>query len=152
MLSQPAEPLRNPDGATHRLPATRPVVSVCIVNWNCRKLLKACLRSLTPKLQGVRLEVIVVDNASTDGAAEMVARASRALSCSAIPTTLASPAPTIRPHVWRRAATSSFSITIPSSRPAHCAVWSNTLMRIRKSVFSDPVCATGAAHPDFMPP
>jgi N-acetylglucosaminyl-diphospho-decaprenol L-rhamnosyltransferase len=48
---------------------------VCIVNWNCRKLLKACLRSLTSKLQGLRLEVIVVDNASTDAAAEMVARA-----------------------------------------------------------------------------
>ena len=75
MLSQPAEPLRNPDGADASPPrATRPVVSVCIVNWNCRKLLKACLRSLTSKLQGVRLEVIVVDNASTDGAAEMVAR------------------------------------------------------------------------------
>ena len=52
----------------------RPVVSVCIVNWNCRALLKACLRSLTSKLQRVRLEVIVVDNASTDGAAEMVER------------------------------------------------------------------------------
>jgi hypothetical protein len=51
------------------------VVSVCIVNWNCRKLLKACLRSLTSKLQGVHLEVIVVDNASTDGATDMVARA-----------------------------------------------------------------------------
>ncbi len=55
--------------------APRPVVSVCIVNWNCRKLLKACLRSLTSKLQGLRLEVIIVDNASTDGAAEMAARA-----------------------------------------------------------------------------
>jgi GT2 family glycosyltransferase len=51
-----------------------PVVSVCIVNWNCRPLLRACLRSLRPALQKVRLEIIVVDNGSTDGAAAMVAR------------------------------------------------------------------------------
>lgn len=52
----------------------RPVVSVCVVNWNCRPLLHACLRSLTSKLQRLRLEVIVVDNGSTDGAADMVRR------------------------------------------------------------------------------
>lgn len=52
----------------------RPIVSVCIVNWNCRALLRDCLRSLTPKLQGVHLEVIVVDNGSTDGAPRMVRR------------------------------------------------------------------------------
>jgi GT2 family glycosyltransferase len=58
-------------------PATRqrrPTVSVCIVNWNCRDMLCNCLRSLAPRRQGVRLEVIVVDNASTDGAGDMVAR------------------------------------------------------------------------------
>src|SRR5437764_13551994 len=53
----------------------RPAVSVCVVNWNCRALLRACLRSLRPARQGVRLEVIVVDNGSTDGAGDMVARA-----------------------------------------------------------------------------
>jgi GT2 family glycosyltransferase len=52
----------------------RPVVSACIVNWNCRALLRACLHSLSPARQKVRLEIIVVDNASTDGAAAMVAR------------------------------------------------------------------------------
>jgi GT2 family glycosyltransferase len=52
----------------------RPQVSVCIVNWNCRHLLRACLRSLRQSVQKVRVEVIVVDNASTDGAAAMVAR------------------------------------------------------------------------------
>jgi hypothetical protein len=50
----------------------RPVVSVCVVNWNCRDQLRACLRSLTPNRQRLRLEVIVVDNASTDGAPDMV--------------------------------------------------------------------------------
>src|SRR5262245_8556460 len=49
-------------------------VSVCIANWNCRELLRDCLQSLLYRSQGVRLEVIVVDNASTDGAADMVAR------------------------------------------------------------------------------
>jgi N-acetylglucosaminyl-diphospho-decaprenol L-rhamnosyltransferase len=49
-------------------------VSVCIANWNCRELLRACLGSLLDGPQGVRLEVIVVDNASSDGAADMVAR------------------------------------------------------------------------------
>jgi N-acetylglucosaminyl-diphospho-decaprenol L-rhamnosyltransferase len=76
MLSRPAEsPRKHDDDAPHRRGAARPVVSVCIVNWNCRKLLKACLRSLMSNLQGLRLEVIVVDNASSDGAAEMVAHA-----------------------------------------------------------------------------
>lgn len=50
-----------------------PVVSVCIANWNCRDLLRMCLRSLFDRPQGVSFEVIVADNASSDGAAEMVA-------------------------------------------------------------------------------
>jgi GT2 family glycosyltransferase len=49
-------------------------VSVCIVNWNCRELLRACLASLLRQPQGARLETIVVDNASADGAADMAAR------------------------------------------------------------------------------
>jgi GT2 family glycosyltransferase len=49
-------------------------VSVCIANWNCRELLRGCLETLTEVDQGVRLEIIVVDNASTDGAAGMVAQ------------------------------------------------------------------------------
>jgi N-acetylglucosaminyl-diphospho-decaprenol L-rhamnosyltransferase len=48
-------------------------VSVCIANWNCAALLRACLHSLFENPQGVNFEVVVVDNASTDGAAEMVA-------------------------------------------------------------------------------
>jgi GT2 family glycosyltransferase len=52
---------------------TTPVdVSVCIANWNCRELLRGCLESLLDQSQGVRLEVIVVDNASRDGAADLV--------------------------------------------------------------------------------
>lgn len=49
-----------------------PLVSVIVVNWNRRELLRASLRSLA-RQQGVAFEVIVVDNGSSDGSAEMVA-------------------------------------------------------------------------------
>src|SRR5713226_4270456 len=49
-------------------------VSVCIANWNCRELLRSCLQSLRRQRPEVRLEAIVVDNGSSDGAPEMVAR------------------------------------------------------------------------------
>ncbi|MCI0701172.1 MAG: glycosyltransferase family 2 protein [Planctomycetia bacterium] len=49
-----------------------PDVSVCIANWNCSELLRRCLESLFDQPQGVTFEVVVVDNGSTDGAAEMV--------------------------------------------------------------------------------
>jgi N-acetylglucosaminyl-diphospho-decaprenol L-rhamnosyltransferase len=48
-------------------------VSVCIVNWNCRDYLQACLQSLRESALDVSLEVLVVDNGSSDGAADMVA-------------------------------------------------------------------------------
>lgn len=51
-----------------------PVVTICIANWNCRDFLRDCLRSLLDSPQGVSVEVVVVDNASNDGAAEMVTR------------------------------------------------------------------------------
>ncbi len=55
-------------------PATAKVlVSVCIASWNCVELLRTCLRSLFDNPQGVPFEVVVTDNASADGAAEMVA-------------------------------------------------------------------------------
>lgn len=53
---------------------TEPDVSVVIVSWNVRDLLRRCLRSvsLSPGFAADAVYVIVVDNASTDGTAEMV--------------------------------------------------------------------------------
>jgi N-acetylglucosaminyl-diphospho-decaprenol L-rhamnosyltransferase len=73
-MTHPTHPRPERQQAECRRTRRRPVVSVCVVNWNCRALLRACLQSLRPALQKVRLEIIVVDNASTDGAAAMVAR------------------------------------------------------------------------------
>jgi N-acetylglucosaminyl-diphospho-decaprenol L-rhamnosyltransferase len=73
-MTHPAHSHKEHEGSLRRRTRRRPVVSVCIVNWNCRAMLRACLKSLSPALQKLRLEVIVVDNASTDGAAPMVAR------------------------------------------------------------------------------
>jgi hypothetical protein len=51
----------------------RPVdVSVLIVNWNGQRVLHNCLASLHAGQQDVRLETIVVDNASTDRSADIV--------------------------------------------------------------------------------
>ncbi len=48
-------------------------VTVSIVNWNTRDELRECLESVLGQ-ERVSLEVIVVDNASSDGSAEMVRR------------------------------------------------------------------------------
>jgi len=48
-----------------------PLVSVIIPNWNGLALLRPCLRSLEEQTYA-HFEVIVVDNGSTDGSAEMV--------------------------------------------------------------------------------
>lgn len=48
------------------------MVSVLVVNWNTRELLRACLKSVLVNPPKSPLEVIVVDNASSDGSAEMV--------------------------------------------------------------------------------
>ncbi len=47
-------------------------LSVIIVNWNGRDLLQQCLDSLVLTSVALTHEVIVVDNASTDGSPELV--------------------------------------------------------------------------------
>ncbi len=48
------------------------VVSVVIVSWNAKAYLNQCLKTLTPRACRHAMEVIVVDNASSDGSPEMV--------------------------------------------------------------------------------
>lgn len=47
-------------------------VSIVIVNYNTCELLEACLTSLLTSLVNVHFEIWVVDNASSDGSADMV--------------------------------------------------------------------------------
>jgi GT2 family glycosyltransferase len=47
-------------------------VSVIIINWNTESLLRDCLRSVYEMTDGVAFEVLVVDNASSDGSVAMV--------------------------------------------------------------------------------
>lgn len=48
----------------------KPEVSVIVVNWDRRELLRECLRSLAQQ-EGPDFEVILVDNGSRDGSVEM---------------------------------------------------------------------------------
>lgn len=47
-------------------------VSIVIVNWNTRDILRDCLNSIYRETDEITFEVIVIDNASTDGSADMV--------------------------------------------------------------------------------
>lgn len=48
------------------------ILSIIIVNWNVKTYLEACLHSIFKSPQGQSYEVFVVDNASSDGSADMV--------------------------------------------------------------------------------
>ena len=50
----------------------KPETSICIVNWNAKEDLYHCLLSLAEQDVASRLEIIVVDNDSSDHSAEMV--------------------------------------------------------------------------------
>lgn len=62
---------RNPEKAVENEAATRPQLSVVIVSWNTRELLLNTLHSFLP-VDELDCEVIVVDNASSDGSSEAV--------------------------------------------------------------------------------
>lgn len=63
--SFPAEPCRQERGMD---------ISVIIVNWNTKGLLSKCLLSVYETIRLLAFEVIVVDNASTDGSVAMLRR------------------------------------------------------------------------------
>lgn len=50
-------------------PNSLPRVSIIIVNWNTRSLLELCLASVNATMQGIPHEILVIDNASSDGSA-----------------------------------------------------------------------------------
>lgn len=49
-------------------------LSIVIVSWNTLDITRDCLRSVFENLGGLRAQVFVVDNASSDGSADMVER------------------------------------------------------------------------------
>ena len=53
-------------------PSTSIDISVVIVGWNAKHYLELCLESLAKAPPRRSMEVLVVDNASTDGSVEMI--------------------------------------------------------------------------------
>jgi len=49
-------------------------LSIVIVSWNTRELLRACLKAVQAEIAPLTTEVFVVDNASADASAEMVGK------------------------------------------------------------------------------
>lgn len=46
--------------------------TLAIVNWNTRDLLEKCIRSIKQHSEGYTIQILVLDNASEDGSADMV--------------------------------------------------------------------------------
>src|SRR5262249_52305054 len=55
-------------------PATNPLVTIVIVNWNSGTMLRVCLHSLLRPVNNLRVKVVVVDNKSSDDSPGMVER------------------------------------------------------------------------------
>ena len=60
--------------AEHKKTASMLDVSVIVVNWKTRELLRQCLDSVREVSASLKIETIVIDNASHDGSAESVHR------------------------------------------------------------------------------
>lgn len=52
--------------------AVRPRLSIVVLSWNTQQLLRECLTSVEAQRPPFEIEVLVVDNASHDGSADMV--------------------------------------------------------------------------------
>lgn len=62
-----------PNGSDNESEPARPDVSVVVVSFNTRDLLRDCLNTLKDRADDVTYELLVVDNASKDGSADMIA-------------------------------------------------------------------------------
>ncbi len=75
-MSEPMDAVAKPVGT--EAPATardcRPELSIIIISFNTRDLLRQCLELVIAEASGLPSEILVVDNASRDGSAEMVER------------------------------------------------------------------------------
>ncbi len=54
------------------VPGESPDVSVIIVSFNTREVLRQCLQSVLDDSSGIAAEILVVDNSSSDGSPEMI--------------------------------------------------------------------------------
>lgn len=66
-MNSPATPI------THREPGAPVLASIIVVSFNTRDLLERCLQQASAAAAGLQAQIIVVDNASWDGSADMVA-------------------------------------------------------------------------------
>ena len=71
MWSEGSRPGESPPEESPRDPDV-PDLSIVIVSWNTRELLRSCLESIGASTGRLELEVWVVDNGSEDGTADMV--------------------------------------------------------------------------------
>jgi len=71
---QPNELQQNELPKAHALQSAEFDISIIIVSFNTRDLLRECLTAVQKEASALRTEIFVVDNASTDGSAEMVER------------------------------------------------------------------------------
>ncbi len=53
--------------------SSRPDLSVIVVNWNSKALLRQCLQSIFAQTHRCSIEIVVIDNASFDGCGDMLA-------------------------------------------------------------------------------
>jgi GT2 family glycosyltransferase len=55
-------------------PSPRPDVSILIVSFNTQRVLRECLESIERESSGLNVEISIVDNDSSDGSPEMIAK------------------------------------------------------------------------------
>jgi GT2 family glycosyltransferase len=55
-------------------PSPRPDVSILIVSFNTQRVLRECLESIERESAGLNVEISIVDNDSSDGSPEMIAK------------------------------------------------------------------------------